>query len=76
MTIEELKKLKINSFVVKHYGTRYIKYHVSQYVGYSITEETREILPIFKLLPLDKTEPIKYLYEFNAEKYEVIKQCK
>lgn len=75
MTIQELKNLMLNSFVCRQYGARTIKYHVALYVGHTLTEPNRQILPIFKLLPMDKTEPIKYLTELNCDKYEEIKKC-
>lgn len=73
MTIEELKKLMLNSFVARQYGAKIIKYHVAAYLGHTLTEPQRQIIPIFKLLPMDKTEPTKVLHEFNAEKYTIIK---
>jgi len=76
MTTEQLQQLKLNSFVTRNIGARFIKYHVALYVGHTLTEPNRQILPIFKLLPIDKTEPIKYLTELNCDKYEVIKNVR
>lgn len=74
MTTQELKELPKNSFVCRQYGPRTIKYHVAEYLGHTLTEPQRAILPIFKLLPMDKTEPTKILHEFNCNKYEILKQ--
>lgn len=80
MTPTQLQQLKLNSFVARQYGARIIKYHVAQYIGHTLTEPNRQILPIFKLLPMDKTEPTKYLYELNCDKYDILgkekQQCK
>lgn len=76
MTTQQLHELKLNSFVSKCIGARFIKYHVAQYIGHTLTEPNRQILPIFKLLPMDKTEPIKYLHELNCNKYEILKGAK
>ena len=72
MNKEELKTLKLNTHVIRQYGQRFIKYHVAEYIGHTLTEPTRQIMPVFKLLPLDKTEPFKILNEFNCEKYEIL----
>ena len=74
MTINELAKLEKNSFIARTYGARTIKYHVAEYVGHTLTEPNRQILPIFKLLPMDPTEPSKYLWEFNADKYTILER--
>lgn len=74
MTTEQLIQLKLNSFVFKTIGNRSIKYHVAEYIGHTLTEPQRQIIPIFKLLPIDKTEPIKYLHELNCKKYEIIEK--
>lgn len=74
MTTTQLQQLKLNNFVIRQYGARIIKYHVAQYIGHTLTEPHRQIIPIFKLLPLDKTEPTKILHEFNCYKYEIIKK--
>ena len=72
MTIEELNKLKVNQHVTRKYGNRIIKYHVAQNIGHTVIEPERHILPIFLLLPLDKTDPTKYLWQMNCERYDIL----